>query len=147
MKYLAKAFAMIAAVTLVTGSAFAGQLTIETNKTKPVYLSGEAASVVIGNPGIADVSVLDENTLFVTGKTFGTTNLLVFDATGKQIYSVDVVVTTNTSRLVTINRAGQNHTYDCNGACRPTMTVGDDTTFYGAISQQTQAQIAFSNSN
>jgi Flp pilus assembly secretin CpaC len=138
MSYLAKAFATIVIVILVTSQAFAGQLTVEANKTKPVRLAGQASNVVIGNPGIADVAVLDNHTLLVTGKTFGTTNLIVFNKEGQQIYSVDVVVTTNTSSLVTVNRAGQNNTYDCARDCRSILAVGDEPGYFDAIGLQNE---------
>ncbi|MEE9380818.1 MAG: pilus assembly protein N-terminal domain-containing protein [Hyphomonadaceae bacterium] len=138
MSILAKASASIITAFLVAGSAFAGQLTLETNKTRPLRLAGEAASVIIGNPGIADVAVLDEHMLLLTGKTFGTTNLIVFDKDGRQIYSSDVVVTTSTSSLVTINRAGQSNTYDCASDCRSVLAVGDQAAYFSTLKEQNE---------
>jgi len=86
-------------------SAFADPIVIEANKSTSLKLNGSAASVVIGNPRVADVAVHDANLIFITGRTFGTTNLLVFSESGEQIYSGDVVVTTNTTNLVNVNRA------------------------------------------
>ena len=81
---------------------------VEANKTVPVKLKGTAASVVLGNRNIADVAVHDEHMIFITGKSFGTTNLMVFDRSGNQILNTEVVVTANTSNLVTVNRNGSN---------------------------------------
>ncbi len=147
MRFLAKAIISAIIALLAAGSAFAGQLTLEANKTKPVRLMGEAASVVIGNPGIADVAVLDEHVLLITGKTFGTTNMIVFNKEGQQIYSVDVVVTTNTSSLVTVNRAGFNNTYDCSRDCRSILAIGDDGAYFNTISQQNKALALIAESN
>lgn len=125
MKTLARMCALGLAGILVTAPALAGPLVIEANKTVPVRLKGAAASVVLGNREIADVAVHDEHLVFVTGKNFGTTNLMVFDRAGNQIYSSDVVVTTNTSSLVTVNRSGDNETYACSPSCRPVAPLGD----------------------
>ena len=120
----------------LTETAIAGPLSVELNKTIPVHLRGTAASVVLGSPAIADVAVHDEHLLFVTGKSFGTTNLLVFDKAGRQIYSSDIVVIADEANLVTINRSGSNFTYDCVPNCRPTISVGDDTGHFDEQIQQ-----------
>ncbi len=139
MKIITKIGAMTTAALLMAASASAGQFTIESGKTKPLRLKTEAASIVIGNPNIADVAVHDGQLLFVSGKTFGTTNLLIFDADGKTIYSADIVVTTNTANLVTINRAGENFTYDCAPTCRAGLSVGDSSTHFNqTFNQQLQ---------
>ena len=46
-----------------------------------------AASVALGNATVADVTVSDAHTLLITGKAFGTTNLLVLDRNGQTILS------------------------------------------------------------
>lgn len=114
----------IAALT-ITAAAHAGQFTVESGKTKPLRLKSKAGSVVIGNPNIADVAVHNDKLIFVSGKTFGTTNLMIFDSNGNTIYSSDIVVTTNTANLVTINRGGENFTFDCAPNCRAGLSVGD----------------------
>jgi Flp pilus assembly secretin CpaC len=130
-----------AAALALASTACAEQLFVESSKTVPVRISGAASSIVIGNKNIADVAVHNENLIFVTGKSFGTTNLLVFDKAGHQIYSTDIMVTTNSSNLVTINRAGQSFTYDCSPNCKAVLSVGDDPDHFAAlIDQQIQTQ-------
>ena len=140
MTILSKFGAATGAALFLSASAYAGQFTIEAGKTKPLRLKSEAASVVVGNPNIADVAVHDETLLFVSGKTFGTTNLLIFDKDGKTIFSADVVVTTNTANLVTVNRAGENYTYDCAPNCRAGLSVGDDPGHYSQTMNQMRQQ-------
>jgi Flp pilus assembly secretin CpaC len=113
-------------------------LSVEAGKSTPVRLSGSAASVVLGNKNIADVSVHDENLIFVTGKSHGTTNLMVFDRDGQQIYTTDVVVTTIVSGLVTISRAGAVNTLDCTPSCRAVISPGDDAAYFDALMKQQQ---------
>ncbi|MEQ9504662.1 MAG: pilus assembly protein N-terminal domain-containing protein [Hyphomonas sp.] len=136
-----KAAALGAAALSLASAASADQLFVESSKAVPVALNGTASSIVIGNKNIADVSVHNEQLLFVTGKSYGTTNLMVFDKSGRQIYSSDVMVTTNSSSLVTVNRAGQSFTYDCSANCKAVLSIGDDEAHFGTlIDQQLQSQ-------
>ncbi len=140
MTLISKFGGAVIATLFICASAQAGQFTIESGKTKPLRLKGKAASIVVGNPNVADVAVHDENLIFVTGKTFGTTNLMIFDKAGKTIYSANVVVTTNTANLVTVNRAGDNYTYDCAPTCRAGMSVGDNNNHFSEVSNQIKQQ-------
>lgn len=136
-----KAAAIGAAALALASAASAEQLFVEASKTVALPINGAASSIIIGNKNIADVSVHNENLLFVTGKSYGTTNLLVFDKSGRQLYSSDVLVTTNSTSLVTINRAGQTFTYDCAPNCKAILSIGDQSDHFAAlIDQQLQAQ-------
>ena len=75
MIILAKSCALTLAGTLFAMSAVAAQLSVEANKTIPVRIPGSAASIVLGNKNVADVAVHDEHLIFITGKTFGMTEL------------------------------------------------------------------------
>jgi Flp pilus assembly secretin CpaC len=125
----------------VASIAQAQHLSVEASKTIPLRLTGSASSIVVGNKNIADVAVHDDRLIFVTGKSYGTTNLMVFNKAGEEVYSAEVVVTANSSNLVTVNRAGQNQTYDCAPVCRSALTLGDDPAYFSTlIQQQLQAQ-------
>lgn len=134
--------AMLGAVALsFAAAASAGQIFVEASKTVPVELNGAASSIVIGNKNIADVAVHNEGLLFITGKSYGTTNLMVYDKAGRQIFNSEVMVTTNSTNLVTINRAGQSYTYDCAPHCRAVLSIGDSPDHFAAlIDQQMQTQ-------
>lgn len=136
-----KAAALGAAALALAAAASAEQLFVEASKTIALPIKGAASSIIIGNKNIADVSVHNENLLFVTGKSYGTTNLLVFDKAGRQLYGSDVLVTTKSTSLVTINRAGQSYTYDCAPTCKAILSVGDEADHFAAlIDQQLQTQ-------
>ena len=137
MNLFAKFCVLSAIAATLSQAALAGPISVELNKTIPLHLRSEAASIVLGNPAIADVSVHDDQLLFLTGKSFGTTNLLVFDKSGRQIFSSDIVVTADEANLVTVNRSGSSFTYDCAPTCRPTLNPGDNP---GHFDQQLQQQ-------
>lgn len=141
MNLFAKICALPVTAALLSQAALAAPLSVEINKTIPVHLRSAASSVVLGNQKIADVAVHDEQLIFITGKMFGTTNLLIFDDAGRQIFSSDIVVVANEANLVTINRSGTNFTYDCAPNCQSTLSVGDDPNhFEQYIEQQAGAQ-------
>ncbi len=117
-------------------AAAADILTVEANKAVAVRLSGNAASIVIGNKNVADVAVHNEQLLFVTGKTFGTTNLMVYDRAGRQIYASEVVVSGNSANLTTITRAGSRFTYDCAPDCQSILSVGDNNAYFTTLLEQ-----------
>lgn len=121
-------------------AAHAGHVTVEAGKAKAIKLTTNADSVIIGNPNIADVAVHNDTLLFVTGKSYGTTNLMIFDSKGNTIHSSDVIVTANTSRWVSVKRAGDNFTYDCSPTCRPTLSPGDNPGHYERVGEQLMMQ-------
>ncbi|MEZ5799399.1 MAG: pilus assembly protein N-terminal domain-containing protein [Nitratireductor sp.] len=57
-------------------------VTVIVDRAKVFRISRPAATVIIGNPSIADATVEDEKTLVLTGRSFGVTNLIVLDAMG-----------------------------------------------------------------
>ena len=137
MKLAGKLCALPLAGALLAQIAMAEPLTVETNSTVPIKLRGQANSVVLGNQRIADVAVHNENLIFITGRSAGTTNVMVFNENGDQIYAADIIVTVDTSNLVTVNRSGEDYTYDCAPECVPTPSLGDEPTFFsGAIGQE-----------
>jgi len=147
MMSLTKTALTCCAAALLSCAAHAGHITVETGKAKAIKLKTNADSVIIGNPNIADVAVHDDTLLFVTGKSYGTTNLMIFDNEGNTIHSSDIVVTANTTSWVSVKRAGSNFTYDCAPVCRPTLSPGDDQEHYGGVAEQLLMQKELSSGN
>lgn len=109
------------------------------DQTVALKLNGAANSVVIGNASVIDVEIHDPRTLLVTGKGFGSTNILVLDAVGRTIYSNMMSVSDNRSDKLTIVRGEGNYTYSCTDMCRATPMVGDDAGHFQSVMQSVQA--------
>ena len=62
--------------------------TVELNKTEILRLPSAAGSVIIGNPKIADVTVHSSDLLFVVGRGYGETNLIILDSNGNTMLSL-----------------------------------------------------------
>lgn len=118
-------FAAFALSLALAPAAMADAFKVGVDQTVTLKLTTPANSVVVGNATVADVSVYDSNTLLVTGKAFGTTNLLVLDRSGKTIYQNTLAVGGESDTGLTIVRGGGNYSYSCIDKCRPTAMVGD----------------------
>lgn len=99
------------------GVAAARGLSVALNHTERLQLSGAAASVIVGNPKVADVTVVDERTLYVAGRGYGVTEVVVIDRLGRTIYKGEVVVTAPSSGQVSVYRGATVTEMTCASKC------------------------------
>lgn len=74
-------------------------LSVPKNKSQVLKLDRAFARAMIGNPEIADVMPMSVNSIYVLGRTTGSTNLALYDRAGGLIAVVDVVVAPDTQGL------------------------------------------------
>lgn len=134
MRVLLSAFAASALAT----SAHAGQVWVTMDQVAPHSFTQEVDQIVVGNPGIADVTVRDKSKVLIFGKAPGVTNLYLFDADGNEIENLIVRVRATGAEMLTFQRGGQRSTFNCMTICEPTITVGDNAETFGAVTQQVQ---------
>lgn len=119
--------ALAAAALLTAPSAGATQsgqsrLSVAIDQAARVQLSGPAGSVIVANPRIADVTVVDSNTLYITGKGYGITEIVAVDAIGRTVFQSQVVVTDGSgSGRVRVWRGAQATEMACAASCSPSM--------------------------
>ena len=70
----------------------AGELVVPINKSQVVRVDRPYAKALIGNPEVADILPLTNQSLYVLGKKTGTTSLTLYDRGNMLISVVDVVV-------------------------------------------------------
>jgi Flp pilus assembly secretin CpaC len=104
------------ALIVATPAAAAEALSVRMNQNAAVRLASPARSVVVGNPAIADVTMLDARSMMVVGKSYGVTNVIVIDAGGRTILDRQVVVTAPDSAM-TYFKGGQTQTFACAERC------------------------------
>ena len=92
-------------------------------------INAPAATVIIGNPAIADVTIQDPQTLILTGKSFGRTNMIILDSNGDPIADTIVEVAQLTSDTVTVFMGAQRTSMACAPNCQPVIMLGDDTSY------------------
>ena len=111
-----------------------------------IRLPSPANAVVIGNPAIADATIMDVSTLVITGRSFGTTNLIVLDGRGEVI--VDQLITVQSATgLLTVFRRGTRQTFSCTPVCAPTLNVGDSDPAFESTNDQILARSALALGN
>ena len=69
----------------------ASEIVVMADEAKLISVAGEVSTVVVGNPSIADATIQGSN-VFIHGRSFGSTNLIVLDRQGSQIANLDVTV-------------------------------------------------------
>lgn len=121
-------------ISCVAPAALAESFRVAVDQTMPLRLKAAAHSVVVGNASVADVTVHDPMTLLVTGKSFGSTNLVVLDGQGRSLYSSTIAVAPpDDANELTINAGGKLQTFSCIEKCRPVARVTDDPQRFGEI--------------
>jgi len=91
---------------------------VELNKTEIVRLPGAASAVIIGNPKIADVTVQSSDLIFVVGRGYGETNLIILDSNGNTMMNADLqVVNTLPQHGVRLYNGSSRQTYSCIPYC------------------------------
>lgn len=113
------AFALVAAP--IAAHAQNGPLNVEIDRSTRVQLRGAAASVIVGNPQIADVSMVDANTLFIVGKGYGVTEVAVVDGVGRTLFQREIVVTGGSTGSVRVWRGGRATEMACSTSCAPSV--------------------------
>lgn len=115
-------------------------ITVQTDRAQVLKLPPRATTIVIGNPMIADVSVQKNGSMVVTGKSYGTTNLIAQDPNGAVIGESLIRVEAATDGVVVLQRGLERETYSCTPRCQPTLSLGDEQKRFDAIGAQTSAR-------
>jgi len=137
--------AMSIVLFLAAPAAQALQLRLEPDQSKLISLAGQPATVVVGNPVFADVTVLD-NKILVQGRSFGKTSIIVLDTHGKQIASLDVTISNTSANRLTVYKNGQRISYLCLPDCERTLNVGDDSKSSAELAAQVRQKLELAKS-
>lgn len=117
-------------------------VTVTVDQAKIVQIPPGTRTLIIGNPMIADVTLLKSgNTMIVTGKGFGETNMIALDADGNPVAESNILVVGDPRALV-VQRGMDRQSYTCAPRCQPTAVLGDDTAFFNNVASQIQAHNA-----
>jgi hypothetical protein len=95
-----------------------GTLTIPPGVAKVIRVKPGVQTVIIGDPTIVDASVLNENTIAVTAKGAGSTNLILLDAKTQQIMQATVDVRPASGRVIQVYMGDQAQGYTCAPGCK-----------------------------
>jgi hypothetical protein len=111
-------------------------LTITLDEARLVRMPDRTATLVIGNPLIADASIQSGGLMVLTGKGYGQTNLIALDREGNTLLEKSLLVRPP-AELVTVYRGILRESYSCAPQCEPRNVLGDAPAFFGTTLNQT----------
>lgn len=80
-------------------------------------LDRPVSKVIIGNADVADATVADAQTIVLTGRNFGTTNLVLLDADGNAIVDERILVSIDEGNTVRVFRQTDRSVLSCTPNC------------------------------
>jgi Flp pilus assembly secretin CpaC len=117
------AFAVMASAVSMR-SAAADTLTVVLDQAQIMTLPDRVGTIVVGNPLIADVSLQAGGTLVITGRGYGTTNIIALDRAGATLMTKSVLVVGPRDNVV-VYRGVDRESYSCAPRCERRITLGD----------------------
>ena len=132
------AFALASAVAI--RAAGAGEtLTVVLDQAQVMPLPERVGTIIIGNPLIADVALQAGGTMVITGKGYGSTNLIVLDRAGATLMSTTIQVVGPRDAVV-VYRGADRESYSCAPTCERRITLGDAPPYFDASLAQAGAR-------
>lgn len=118
-----------AALAALAGSALAApdaEVAVPMDESRTIRLDRAVSTVVIGNPSIADVALRGPQIAFITGRSFGITNLIALDNSGAEVANFRVIVgASQGSSIVVLHRGSADFNYSCAPRCELFLNPGD----------------------
>ncbi|WP_198290810.1 pilus assembly protein N-terminal domain-containing protein [Methylobacterium sp. 88A] len=113
---------------------------VSVDNAKVIRLPERTQTVIVGNPLVADVALQRNGIVILTGKSFGSTNLIALDASGTMLAETTISVQAAQGSIVTVQRGLDRESYSCTPNCMPSMQLGDATKYFGDVSGQADAR-------
>jgi len=114
----------------------ADSISVNVDQAKLVRLPGKVATIVVGNPLIADVTLQAGGIIVVTGKGYGATNFIALDRSGEVLVDRVIQVEGPSDQLVTVYRGVERESYSCMPICQRRVTLGDGGEYFRATMEQ-----------
>jgi Flp pilus assembly secretin CpaC len=134
-----KTLLIICGLVLVPNLAMAETVSVELDQARLLRLPERVSTIIIGNPSIADGTLQSGGFLVVTGKGYGTTNLMALDAKGAVLAEHVITVSAPKSGL-TVFRGADRETLNCAPACERAVVPGDAQAVFNSVIEQNGAR-------
>jgi Flp pilus assembly secretin CpaC len=136
----AAALVLLACAAPASAQQTPASIIVRTDHAQILKMPPKTTTIVIGNPMIADVTVQKNGSMVVTGKAYGSTNLIAQDATGAVLGESLIQVEAPTEGLVLVQRGLERESYSCTPRCQPTLSLGDVQRHFESVSGQTSSR-------
>src|SRR3954447_2287049 len=107
-----------------------GPIAVNLDQARLIRLPERAATIIIGNPLIADITLQPGGIIIVTGKSYGATNFVAMDRNGEVLLERIILVEGAADPIVTVYRGIERESYSCLPVCQPRITLGDSERFF-----------------
>jgi Flp pilus assembly secretin CpaC len=104
-----------------------GMMRVFLNHAKVLKLDQPVSKVIVGNAEVADATVADSRTIVLTGKAFGTTNLVLLDANGNALLDERILVSIDEANTVRMYRQIARSVLSCTPSCEEHQALGGKT--------------------
>jgi hypothetical protein len=111
-------------------------IAVNVDQAKLVKFPDKIATIVVGNPLIADVTLQPGGIVVVTGKGYGATNVIAMDRTGAILMDRLIQVEGPSDKVVTIYRGVERESYSCAPVCQRRVTLGDGESYFKSTMDQ-----------
>jgi len=122
--------------TLALAAPDPDRIAVNVDQAKLVRLPAKVATIVVGNPLIADVTLQTGGIVVVTGKGYGATNLIAMDRAGDVLVDRLIQVEGPMDQVVTVYRGIDRESYSCMPICQRRVTLGDGETYFKSAIDQ-----------
>lgn len=117
----------------ITQSKINNAIKVTLNQVTLVKLNDQIADALVGNPAIADITIQTGKTFVITGKSYGSTNVILLNKKGDTIFNKTISVDDQQDEIVRLHRGKARISYTCSPNCQPTPTLGDDNEYMKAV--------------
>jgi Flp pilus assembly secretin CpaC len=118
----------------------AENMSVSLDEVQTVTFPAKVTTINVGNPSIADITLIDDRHAFIQGKAYGATNILALNKAGEIIFNTHVNVLNDQRATVTLQRGTQRTTYNCTASrCEAAPQPGDGKESFEAASAQIAA--------
>jgi hypothetical protein len=127
--------ASIMAAFATIAPASAADIKVVLDRDEVVTLPARVATIVIGNPLIADAALQPGGRIIITGKSYGVTNIIVLDRAGTVLMDRSIEVR-GPDDVTTVHGGMLRQSYSCTPLCRRRDVLGDAISLTPAASGQ-----------
>jgi Flp pilus assembly secretin CpaC len=92
-------------------------LRVSMNHARILRLDRPVSKVIVGNSKVADATVADATTIVLTGRSYGTTNIVLLDADGNAIVDERILVSIDEGNTVRVFRQTERTVLSCTPNC------------------------------
>ncbi|MPZ41474.1 MAG: pilus assembly protein CpaC [Rhizobiales bacterium] len=117
------------------GAARATDINVILDQARLVKLPDRVATIVIGNPAIADAAIQNGGWMIITGKGYGATNIIALDRGGAILMERTVDVQ-GPRDVVVVYRGADRDTLSCTPECERRLTLGDANAIFDVTASQ-----------